>query len=122
MHTVVIIEDNHSNAQMLRLFLERRGYQVSIASNTADGLDIVYQTRPSIVLMDLRFPGAGRDGWETIHTLKADPTVRHIPIIAVSVEVLPEDRERAFAAGCIDYFAKPVDLQGLLKAMEDALR
>jgi CheY-like chemotaxis protein len=74
---------------------------------------------PSLILMDLDLPVV--DGWEATRRLKASDETRHIPVIAVSAYAMVSDRERAMAAGCDDFFSKPVDLKGLLERIESLL-
>jgi CheY-like chemotaxis protein len=74
---------------------------------------------PSLILMDLDLPVL--NGWEATRRLKASPQTQHIPVIAVSAYAMASDRERALAAGCDDFFSKPVDLKGLVERIEALL-
>ena len=112
MTRVLLVEDNPENRDMLSRRLIRRGFEVSFA---VDGEEAVARTRaelPDIVLMDLSLPVM--DGWEATRRLKADPTTRAIPVIALTAHAMAGDREKALAAGCDDYDTKPVDLDRLL--------
>jgi CheY-like chemotaxis protein len=112
MTTVLLVEDNDMNRDMLRRRLLRRGYEVWCA---LDGEQAVLETarlRPDVVLMDLSLPVL--DGWEATRRLKAEPSTRTIPVIALTAHALSEERDKAMAAGCDDYDTKPVDLARLL--------
>ena len=112
MPRILLVEDNELNRDMLRRRLQKHGYEVDIASDGAAALVAVRETRPDLVLMDLSLPGL--DGWEATRLLKDDIALRAIPIIAITAHAMPGEKERALAAGCNDYDAKPVDLPRLL--------
>jgi two-component system cell cycle response regulator DivK len=110
--TILYVEDNDDNVFMLRPRLERQGFRVLVATDGEGGLRLVREERPDLILMDLSLPGL--DGWEATRRLKADGATRPIPVIALSAHAMAGDRERALAAGCDDYDAKPVNLRRLL--------
>jgi len=109
---ILLVEDNELNRDMLRRRLEKHGFEVDVAGDGAAALAAVRDRRPDLVLMDLSLPGL--DGWEATRLLKDDITLRAIPIIAITAHAMPGEKERALAAGCNDYDAKPVDLPRLL--------
>jgi CheY-like chemotaxis protein len=113
MPTVLVVEDSESNAQLVRVALETKGYSVKIAVNGQAGLDAVHKIQPDLMVIDLRLPVEYIDGWELIRTLKSDPDCRDIPIVVTSVEITPEDRNRALDAGCDRYFSKPFSVKEL---------
>jgi two-component system, cell cycle response regulator DivK len=110
--TILYVEDNDDNVFMLRPRLERQGFRVLVATDGEGGLRLVREERPDLILMDLSLPGL--DGWEATRRLKGDGATRAIPVIALSAHAMAGDRERALAAGCDDYDAKPVNLRRLL--------
>ena len=110
--TILYVEDNDDNVFMLRPRLERQGFRVLVATDGEGGLRLVREERPDLILMDLSLPGL--DGWEATRRLKADGATRAIPVIALSAHAMAGDRERALAAGCDDYDAKPVNFRRLL--------
>ena len=112
MATILYVEDNDDNVFMLRPRLERQGFRVLVATDGEGGLRLVREERPDLILMDLSLPGL--DGWEATRRLKGDGATRAIPVIALSAHAMAGDRERALAAGCDDYDAKPVNLKRLL--------
>ena len=118
-HTVLIVEDDEMNMDMLARRLTRREYRVLRATDGKQGLAASRRDRPDLIIMDLSVPEI--DGWNLTRMLKADDETKHIPIIALTAHAMAGDREKALAAGCDDYRTKPVDLENLLTAMEGLL-
>ena len=116
MPTVVLVEDNEMNRDMLTRRLVRRGWSVSVAEDGEAALRVVAEVCPDIVLMDMGLPVL--DGWEATRRLKADPATAGIPVIALTAHAMSTDRDAALAAGCDDYETKPIDLDRLLAAMQ----
>ncbi len=119
MPTLLLIEDNELNRDMLSRRLGKRGYNVLLAADAAQGLELARQARPDLVLMDLSLPGV--DGWAATRSLKADPALARTPVIALTAHALEEERERALAAGCDAFETKPVDLEALLHKIRTLL-
>ena len=119
MAKILLIEDNEMNRDMLCRRLERLGYQVDVAVDGKQGLEIISSAPPDLILMDLSLPVI--DGWEATRRLKADNTTQHIPIIVLTAHALKTDREDALRAGCDDYDVKPIDFTRLLVKMETLL-
>ena len=117
--TILLIEDNEINRDMLSRRLERKGYRVMIAVDGADGVAQAQAAAPSLILMDMDLPVL--DGWEATRRLKAEPATRSIPVIALTAHAMAEDREKALAAGCDDYETKPVEFARLLGKIEARL-
>ena len=118
MTKILLVEDNEMNRDMLSRRLERRGYQVLIAVDGAEGVRMAQAEVPALILMDMSLPVL--DGWEATRQLKAAPATGAIPIIALTAHAMSGDREKAIEAGCDDFDTKPVDLPRLL-AKIDAL-
>jgi len=108
---VLLVEDNAVNAYLARYVLEAAGFEVDWAANGQLGLEAAARRRPDIILMDLRMPVL--DGYETTRRLKADPALRDVPVLAISAQALPEERERALAVGCAAHIGKPIDVASL---------
>jgi CheY-like chemotaxis protein len=119
MTTVLYVEDNEDNIYMLKNRLTRKGFNVLIAMDGAQGIAIASSQQPELILMDLSLPVL--DGWEATRRIKAAENTRHIPIIALSAHAMTGDREKALAAGCDDFDTKPVELDRLIQKIE-ALR
>jgi two-component system, cell cycle response regulator DivK len=112
MTTILVVEDNELNREMLTRRLVRRGFDVVQAVNGEEGVRMARELRPSLILMDMSLPAM--DGWEATRLLKSDAATVHVPVIALTAHVMPGDAEKAMAAGCDDYDTKPVDLPRLL--------
>lgn len=119
MPTLLLVEDNELNRDMLSRRLEKRGFVVLLAENAGLGLDLARTARPDLILMDMSLPGI--DGWEATRRLKADPASAATPVIALTAHALAGDRERALAAGCDEFEPKPVDMAGLLLKIQRLL-
>ncbi len=119
MPKILVVEDNEMNRDMLSKRLRRRGYQVVVAVDGGEGLELARSEAPDLILMDMSLPVL--DGWEATRRLKADPATRSIPVIALTAHAMSEDRERALAAGCDDYDTKPVELPRLVEKIDALL-
>jgi CheY-like chemotaxis protein len=119
MAKILYVEDNEDNIFMLTNRLERKGYEIIVAKDGAQGVEMTRRENPNLVLMDLGLPVL--DGWEAIRQLKTAPETSAIPIIALTAHAMAADRERAFDAGCDDFDTKPVDLPRLLQKIEKLL-
>jgi CheY-like chemotaxis protein len=119
MPVVLLVEDNEVNWEMLSRRLVRRGYEVQLATDGQAAVEMAKRVRPDLVLMDMSLPVM--DGWEATRRIKADPDVRHIPVIALTAHAMASDREAALAAGCDDYDTKPIEFDRLSEKMTAAL-
>lgn len=114
--TLLLVEDNEINADMLGRRLTRRGFVVVIARDGRVAIELALREQPDLILMDLSLPEI--DGWEATRRIKANPETARIPIIALSAHAMLSDRERSLEAGCDEFETKPVDFDRLLKKME----
>jgi CheY-like chemotaxis protein len=117
--TLIYVEDNEDNIYMLSNRLQRQGFEILIARDGNEGVKLAHKELPDLIIMDLVLPEM--DGFEAASTLRASPNTRHIPIIALSASVLPEDRHRAIDAGCDEFETKPVDFTRLREKIESLL-
>jgi CheY-like chemotaxis protein len=120
MTTILIVEDNEMNRDMLSRRLERKGYRILIAVDGENGIDVARANTPDLVLMDMSLPIV--DGWEATRRMKADDALKHIPVIALTAHAMANDREKALEAGCNDYDTKPIELPRLLAKIESLLQ
>lgn len=120
MRRILYIEDNDDSSYMLSQRLRKHGFEISIAPDGAQGVELAKTGTPDLILMDLGLPHL--DGWAATRLLKAHPDTRSIPILALSAHTMAGDRERALAAGCDDYDAKPVVFDRLLAKIDALLR
>jgi len=114
--TILIVEDNEMNRDMLSRRLERKGFKVLIAVDGEEGLEVARASVPDLILMDMSLPVV--DGWEATRRLKADERLKHIPVIALTAHAMANDRDKALEAGCNDYDTKPIELPRLLAKMD----
>jgi two-component system cell cycle response regulator DivK len=112
MAKILLVEDNEMNSDMLSRRLTRNGYQVSIATDGQQGVDMALSERPDIILMDMSLPVI--DGWEATRRIKANDATRGVPVIALTAHAMAGDREKAMEVGCDDYDTKPVEIARLL--------
>jgi len=112
MPKILLVEDNEVNREMLSRRLERKGFQILIATDGAQGVTIACLEKPDLILMDMSLPVL--DGWEATRQLKARPDTQAIPIIALTAHAMSGDREKCLAAGCDDYDTKPIEFSRLL--------
>jgi two-component system cell cycle response regulator DivK len=119
MAKLLLVEDNEMNRDMLSRRLIRRGYEVAIAIDGAQGVDMARSEMPDLILMDLSLPVV--DGWEATRRIKAAAETKHVPVIGLTAHAMAGDREKALNAGCDDYDTKPIDLERLLKKVEALL-
>ncbi len=116
MPTILLVEDNEMNRDMLSRRLERRGYVVRVAEDGQAGVQLAEELVPDLILMDMSLPVL--DGWEATRQIKANPITRKIPVIALTAHAMAGDREQAIAAGCDDYDTKPIELLRLVRKIE----
>jgi two-component system, cell cycle response regulator DivK len=116
---VLVVDDNPQNLKLARVLLRSEGYRVETAADAEEALRVLQAFEPRLVLMDLQLPGM--DGLELTRLLKADPARRHIVVVALTAYAMKGDEERALAAGCDDYVAKPIDTEALLLRVERLL-
>ncbi|MDK1385835.1 response regulator [Sinorhizobium sp. 8-89] len=119
MTTILLVEDNEMNRDMLSRRLSRRGFDVLIAENGKAGVELAALEKPDLILMDMSLPVM--DGWEATRLIKANPVTSRIPVIALTAHAMASDRDMALEAGCDDYDSKPVDLSQLVRKIEQLL-
>ncbi|HEY7712310.1 MAG TPA: response regulator [Candidatus Entotheonella sp.] len=112
MAKILLVEDNEMSREMLARRLQRHGYQVVLAVDGSQGVQLAQAEAPDLILMDMRLPVL--DGWEATRQLKALPATQAIPIIALTAHAMSGDREKAIEAGCDDYDTKPIEFPRLL--------
>jgi two-component system cell cycle response regulator DivK len=116
---ILVIEDQEDNRRIVRDLLTSVGYDLIEAVTGEDGITMAETQRPDLILMDIQLPGL--DGHEATRRIKANPALRHIPIIVVTSYALSGDEAKAREAGCDDYVAKPFSPRVLLAKIRQHL-
>lgn len=119
MARILLVEDNEMNLDMLSRRLQKREYEVLIATDGAQGVQMATDELPDLILMDMSLPVM--DGWEATRRIKSNADLAHIPIIALTAHAIAGDREKALAAGCDEYESKPVKFPQLLAKIKQFL-
>jgi two-component system, cell cycle response regulator DivK len=119
MPKILVVEDNELNRDMLSRRLAKRGYDVEVAGDGAQGIEMARSIAPDLIVMDVGLPVV--DGLEATRRLKAEASTSSIPIVALTANAMPGDQEKALAAGCEAYDTKPVDIPRLLEKIEALL-
>tara|TARA_B100001971_G_C18125380_1_gene501754 strand:- start:231 stop:626 length:396 start_codon:yes stop_codon:yes gene_type:complete len=112
MAKILLVEDNEMNRDMLSRRLMRKGFEVEMAVDGQEGVDMAKSISPDLILMDLSLPVL--DGWSATKVIKNDPETDKIPVIALTAHAMAGDREKAMEAGADEYDTKPVDFKRLL--------
>lgn len=119
MAKILLVEDDETNRDMLSRRLQRRGFEVILAVDGEQAIDMAGTQSPALILMDMSLPVI--DGWQATRSLKAKSETQTIPIIALTAHAMVSDREKSLAAGCDDYDTKPIELSRLIGKMESLL-
>ena len=117
---ILLVEDNDMNRDMLSRRLVRNGYQVLLAMDGQQGVDMALSEHPDLILMDMSLPVI--DGWEATRRIKANDATRRIPVIALTAHAMAGEREKAMEVGCDDYDTKPIEISRLVGKMAALLK
>lgn len=117
---LLLVEDHEELWDFLSRRLQRRGFEVTVATDGQQGLDRARELKPDVMLLDMNLPIV--DGWTIARTLKAEPATAGIPIIALTAHAMSGDRQKALDVGCNDYHPKPVVFAQLLTQIENLMR
>ena len=119
MPKILLVEDNEMNRDMLTRRLVKKGFEVALAVDGQQAVELAQSERPALILMDLSLPVM--DGWEATRAIKANPSTQTIPVIALTAHALETERQRGLEVGCDDYDTKPVELARLLSKINALL-
>lgn len=114
--TILVVEDNPLNMELVCDILEANGYAVIQASAADEGIKIAKENIPHLILMDIQLPGM--DGLAATQILKNDIITRDIPVVALTAHAMKGDEQKAFEAGCSGYITKPIDTRELPKLVK----
>jgi len=118
--TILYVEDNIDNRTLVRRILMAEGYNLLEAVNATQALEILENTKPDLILMDINMPDM--DGYSLTAKIKGTPGLESIPVIALTANVMRGDREKSLEAGCDGYIQKPIDIDMLSEQIERFLR
>ena len=119
---ILVVEDNEDTREILLYRLKSMGnYEVLLAANGKEALEMATKTKPDLIIMDLKMPVM--DGWEATKALRQTDWGKDLPVIALTAQAMERDEEKALSAGCSDYIAKPImDYTILKKKVEKLLK
>ncbi len=122
MKSVLIIDDDLRNTFALSAVLKAKGYNITVANNMVEAFGILENKtgETGIILLDMMMPGM--DGYEAMQVLKSTAAYKHIPVISVTAQAMAGDREKCIEAGADDYLSKPVDVDALVKILDERLK
>jgi CheY-like chemotaxis protein len=118
-HLILIVEDNELNRKLVRDVLQAKGYRTLETETAEEGVRLAREHRPALVLMDIQLPGM--NGIEALGQLRADPSTRAIPVIAVTASAMTQNRQQILAAGFDGYQPKPINVAAFLEAVRKTL-
>ncbi len=117
---ILLVEDNPATMEVMHQELEVLGYDVAIARDGAEAVEMAGSELPDLIIMDMLMPKM--DGGEATARIRKNPKTQAIPILAATAKALPEDRDKCLASGCDDYIAKPFSYRELHAAIEKLLK
>ncbi|NTW01297.1 MAG: response regulator [Oscillochloris sp.] len=112
MKTILVVDDNFDNRNIIAQMLQISGYRVVCATDGFHAIDMAISETPDLIMMDMAMPKL--DGWSATVQLKAHPELAHVPVIAVTGHVTHDEIARAISAGCEDYLPKPIDYETMI--------
>jgi len=119
MSKILLVEDDSTNRDMISRYLRLLGYRIVVALDGMQAVTLAQTERPDLILMDMRLPVM--DGWEATRRIKAAPTTRSIPVVALTAYAMDDERRRCLEAGCDDYETKPLEFPRLLEKIRSIL-
>ena len=117
---ILVVEDNEDTREILLYRLKSMGsYEILLASNGKEALEMATQSRPDLIIMDLKMPVM--NGWEATKAIRQTEWGKDLPVIALTAQAMERDEEKALSAGCNDYIAKPIMDYAVLKKKVEKL-
>ncbi|HNM13704.1 MAG TPA: response regulator, partial [bacterium] len=117
--TILLVEDNEVNMRLVERTIKNPAYTIVSAGNGEEALERAAQYKPDLIILDIQIPKM--DGYAVARTLKADPALKHIPIIALTAHAMKGDEEKILAAGCDSYVSKPIEVSKFREKINDLL-
>ncbi|MCB8978951.1 MAG: response regulator [Ardenticatenaceae bacterium] len=119
MSKILVIEDSPMIQEILVERLLFRNYEVVVANDGQQGIEVAKQEQPDLILMDISLPVM--DGWEATERIRKIESIKNVPIIALTAHALVEDRNRSLAIGCNDFETKPINFSQLIMKINSLL-
>ena len=116
MKTILIVEDNEKNMKLVRDILRHNGYTILEAVTGKEGVRLALEERPDLILMDIQLPDI--DGIEALRQLRGAPELDHVPVIAVSASVMPDDQQKIVRSGFDAFVTKPINLKAFVETVQ----
>ena len=116
MSTVLVVEDNDMNMQLVEYLLEEGGFNILKATSGEEALRLTAEATPDLILMDIHLPGM--DGLSVVRKMKEDKRTNKIPILALTAHAMRGDRDRFLQAGCDGYISKPIDVKAFIPSLQ----
>lgn len=113
---ILVVDDNFAAVQLIKIRLERAGYEVVTLYSAVDALEQVKDIKPDLITSDVMMPDM--NGFQALEKLKADPETSSIPVILVSTVDEEEEKEKSYLMGAADYIMKPIEVETLLRSIE----
>jgi len=117
---ILLVEDNEATVEVMVLQIKFLGYDVIVARNGADALELLAKELPDLIIMDIQMPKM--DGFQAVSRIKNDARTQSIPVLAATAKAMAGDKERCIASGCDGYLAKPFTHAELGSAIETCLK
>jgi two-component system chemotaxis response regulator CheY len=117
---ILIVDDDATTRKLLGLYLKTKGYEIAYAENGLDAIEKAGREKPNLIITDLNMPYM--DGIEFVKTMRADPARQELPILMVTTEADPEERERAMSVGVNGYLVKPVTAEVVIQNIRHILK
>jgi CheY-like chemotaxis protein len=118
--TILVVEDNELNMKLVKGLIKIGKYRMLEATDAESGIEQIREQRPDLVLMDIQLPGM--DGLSATKIIKEDPSLKDIPVVALTSYAMQGDEEKALEAGCTGYIAKPIDTRKFLETVSQYLK
>jgi CheY-like chemotaxis protein len=118
--TILVVEDNELNMKLVRGLIKMGKYGMLEAIDAESGIEQIREQQPDLVLMDIQLPGM--DGLSATKIIKEDPSLKDIPVVALTSYAMQGDEEKALEAGCSGYIAKPIDTRKFLETVSQYLK
>lgn len=120
MTSILVVEDNPMNMELVVYLLKANGMEVTQAFDGLEALEILGKSNFDLILLDIQLPGM--DGMEVLKSIKENPALQHIPVVALTAHAMQGDEQKFIDVGCIGYISKPIDVSNFLVRVKSYLK